>query len=74
MILKAKRLRINTEQPYPIIIGPICIYSWKGIDIRLWPFKLFLTVIWRHKAKMAYISPNGTPNKAIYWLWGKDKN
>lgn len=52
---------------YPVILGPLCICSW-GANLQL--FKLFFVLIWKPE-KGAYFSLNGTPDKAIFWLWSK---
>jgi hypothetical protein len=57
------------KYPFPIrlLFGFIVIYSW-GVDIRL---PLYILTYCHKPVNHCYLSPDGTPNQAVFWLWGK---
>jgi len=60
-----ERLVPGHPHPFRLFGGLICVYSGKWADIRL--RKNWLVVSWRKNRRYAFISPDGTPNRA---LWG----
>ncbi len=63
-----ERLVPNHRYPIRLFGGLIYVHSGKWADIRL--RRNWLVVCWRKNRLYAYISPDGTPNSAV---WGIGK-
>lgn len=63
---KFKRLG-SARWKFPWMVGPITFYGW-GLNVEL--KKTYFSWKWKVN-NYAYLSPDGTPQRATKWFWGQ---